>query len=275
MPFAQFDTFRLCYETEGPADGDPLILIEGLGGQLVGWHGGFVDALIDAGFRVTRFDNRDAGLSSKFEDDPEYSIVDMAADVAGLIDRLGLESAHVAGQSMGGMIGQQVAISFPTKMRSFCSICSCPHNGFVTQDEEIWEQRKQPPAPDREGRIRQWIEQERISGLDWLDNAEMFERGAMLYDRSFYPDGVARQEEAFRRSLDRSDDLAGVDLPTVVIHGRSDRLIDFRGGIATAEAIQGAELHVFAGMQHQMAPRYWEDVVRAIRRNANRAMESG
>jgi pimeloyl-ACP methyl ester carboxylesterase len=117
MPYADAGRVRLCYEVTGPRDGEPLLLIQGLGAQMIAWHPGFCHALETAGLRVIRFDNRDVGLSSKLDDHPGYQLRDMAADVVGLLDALGLDRVHVAGQSMGGMIAQELAISHPQRVR--------------------------------------------------------------------------------------------------------------------------------------------------------------
>jgi pimeloyl-ACP methyl ester carboxylesterase len=274
VPYAQLEGVSLYYEATGPANGDPLVLIAGFGAQLLSWYPGFCRLLEAEGFRVVRFDNRDVGLSQKFESedlDPAYTLVDMARDVAELINHLGYTSAHVVGQSMGGMIAQQLAISFPERVRSLCSLYAVPTFGFFVDDDEVRELRSRTPGGDRDDRIRHWIDEQRVSGLDGLDDEFVEELAAAIHDRCYYPEGKVRHLGAMQSSLDRTSALAELRVPTVVIHGRSDRLLDFNGGIATALAVRGAELHVFADMGHQVKPELWPDFVRAIVRNADRA----
>ncbi|MCE3555910.1 alpha/beta hydrolase [Pseudonocardia sp. RS11V-5] len=273
MPYADLTTHRLYYETQGPESGEPLVLIHGLGAQLIAWFPGFVAELEKHDFRVVLFDNRDIGLSSEFPHDALYTVDDMAADVVGLMDHLGLDSAHIAGQSMGGMIAQQFAITYPERLRSLCSIYSAPHIGFRrTDDPYVQEVRGRRPAADRDSAIAHYIEQERISGLDGLTEQEILEFATAVYDRSHRPDGQARQQRAIMDAPDRRPGLAGITVPTVVIHGRDDRLIDFTGGIATAQAVPDSELHVYAGMGHQIPPHLWSDTAGVIARNARRRL---
>jgi pimeloyl-ACP methyl ester carboxylesterase len=270
MPYAPVGSIELYYELSGPEDGEPLVLIHGLGAQLIAWYPGFCELLEDAGFRVIRFDNRDAGLSTKLDGTP-YELQDMADDIVGLLDHLGVESAHVTGISMGGMLAQQVGISHPDRVRSLCIICSTPSNDFLIFEEEVQEVRNRPPARTREEGIQQYIEQERISGLDDLSEEWIQEFAAAVYDRGYHPKGQARQYTAVLDSPDRTHALKDVRIPTVVVHGRDDRLISFRGGIAIAEAVPDAELLVLADMGHQVRPRLWPEIVGAIRRTADRA----
>lgn len=271
MPYVQRGEVRLCFEQVGDPTAPPVLLIAGLGAQLISWYTGFVNLLRDAGFQVITFDNRDAGLSTKCELDPDYHLRDMADDAAGLLEWLGLASAHVVGQSMGGMIAQQLAISHPGKVASLVSIYSAPSPDYITKDQRIWETRNQIPAPNRESRILHYIESERISGL-----AEFSEDWIRTYaedtiDRCYCPDGSERQFAAIQRSGDRTDDLTTLRMPTAVIHGLNDHLIDPAGGVATAAAVPNSELHVYAGMGHQLLPSLWPDYVRVIARTAARA----
>ncbi|MEA5456766.1 alpha/beta hydrolase [Sinomonas sp. JGH33] len=274
MPYADVGEVRLCYEASGPPAGEPLVLIHGLGAQLVAWYPGFCRALEEQGFRVIRVDNRDIGLSSKMDHAPHYTLEDMARDVVGLLDALGLPSAHVAGQSMGGMIAQILAASHPQRVRSLCVIYSAPSPAYLIEDdEEAMAVLDQGPAPDRESAIRRWIDSERISGLDGFDEEWVAEFAAAIYDRSYCPEGFERQARALRTCRDLTGMLQGVKVPTAVIHGRNDRLISFRGGIASALAIPDAELHVYSGMGHQVKPGLWGDFVHVIARTAQRGID--
>jgi pimeloyl-ACP methyl ester carboxylesterase len=269
MPYADAGRIRLCYEVTGPQDGEPLLLIHGLGAQLIAWYPGFCRALEAAGLRVIRFDNRDVGLSSKLDDDPAYQLRDMAADAVNLLDALGLGQVHVAGQSMGGMIAQELAISHPQRVRSLCSIYSAPSAEYLTG--ELRAILRRPATRGREEAIGQWIETERLSGLDGFDEVWIRDFAAAIYDRDYCPAGFQRQTRALLAAPDLRPGLAQLTMPTAVIHGRDDRLISYQGGIATAAAVPGAELHLYAGLGHQVAPRLWSDFVRVVTRNIERS----
>jgi len=270
MPYADLGQLRLCYEISGPVDGEPLLLIHGLGAQMIAWYPGFCRALEAAGFKLIRFDNRDVGLSSKLEDTPDYSLADMASDVVGLLEALGLESVHLVGQSMGGMIAQELAISHPERVRSLCSIYSAPSAEYLTDDELFWTILERPAVLDRDQAILQWIDTERLSGLEGFDAASIHEFAAVIYDRNYCPQGLRRQAQAMLNGADRSAGLAQLSVPTAVIHGRDDRVVSYTGGVATALAVPDAELHLYAGMGHQVTPRLWSEFVRVIARNVQR-----
>jgi pimeloyl-ACP methyl ester carboxylesterase len=275
MPFAQLRTVRLCYERAGDPAAPPLLLIAGQSAQLISWPPQFIDRLVKAGFHVITFDNRDVGLSTKCESQPEYDLTDMANDTAGLLDALGVRSAHVVGQSMGGMIAQHLAISHPDHVASLCLIYSAPSPDYITRDPQIWSIRNRAPAPDRESRILRYIEIERISGLEQLSEEWIRCYAETAIDRCYHPQGGDRQMTAIHRSGDRTDLLTCLHLPTAVIHGLDDRLIDVAGGIATAASVPNAELHVYADMGHQLVPSLWPDYVRVIKRTATRARNGG
>lgn len=273
MPHAHVGNIELYYEVEGDLSAPPLVLIPGQGAQLISWRPEFRALLLQAGFRVIVFDNRDTGLSTKLVTGEDYELSNMAADVAGILDHLGIQAAHIVGQSMGGMIAQLVAIEHPDRVLSLCSIYSSPGPAYITTTTthpEVWAVRERPPAHDRESAIAEYIERERSSGL-----AEYSEEWIRAYaeetiDRCYYPDGRERQMEAVRRSADRTSGLRELAVPTTVLHGLDDLLIDVAGGIATAGAVPGAELHTYAEMGHQIVPSLCPDYVRAIRRNADR-----
>jgi pimeloyl-ACP methyl ester carboxylesterase len=272
MPYANLGHVRLWYELSGPEDGEPLLLIHGLGAQLIAWYPGFCEGLGKQGFRIIRFDARDIGLSSKMDTAPVYGLEDMASDVVGLLDSLELPSVHVVGQSMGGMVAQLLAISHPERVRSLCTIYSAPSPSYlIDDDEEVRAVLDQPAATDRESAIRQWILSEQLSGLEGLDEDWVEEFAAAIYDRNYCPEGFQRQARALRSCPDLSERLSTLTTPTAVIHGCDDRLISFHGGIATAVAVPGAELHVYARMGHQVKPELWGDFIRVISRNAMRA----
>lgn len=271
MPHVQTSNLRLYYELGGDPAGPPLVLIAGQSAQLTSWHPEFRRLLSEQDFRVILFDNRDVGLSSKWESEGSYEISDMANDVAELLDALEIDAAHIVGQSMGGMIAQQLTIDHPTRVLSLCSIYSAPSTEHLTHDPEVWAVREQEPATDREGAIAQFIERESLCGLAEYTPEWIRAHAEAAYDRCYYPVGADRQMAAVRRAPDRTPELRRVKVPTAVLHGLADRLIDASGGYATALAVPGAELHTYADMGHQLVPSLFEEYVRVISRNARRA----
>jgi pimeloyl-ACP methyl ester carboxylesterase len=240
VPYADLSKARIYYEVSGPADGLPLLLIHGLGASIAMWDPGLIAAFEQARFRVIQFDNRDVGWSSTSP--APFELADMAQDARELVKHVGLDRVHVAGQSMGGMIAQQFAISYPEVTLSLTSIYSAPGRDHIVSDPELAaEHRQQGAASSREEAVQQFIARETISGLEGLDEAWI---------------------RAYAEQL---------DVPAAVIHGRNDPLISFAGGIATARAIPGAELHIFANMRHQLRRDLWPDFVRIIQRTALRA----
>lgn len=274
MPYADLSRARIYYETSGPSNGAPLLLIHGFSAQLIAWYPGLLQLLEEAGFWVIKFDNRDAGLSQKFggiNEPTHYELSDMAADAGELLAHLGLESAHVVGMSMGGMIAQQLAVDRPAVVRSLVLMCTAPNTNFHTADPELQELRRQFEPRSREDAIRHYIELEQISGIDGLGEEWFAAFAEQAYDRSYAPDGAARQRVAIDTAPDRTVALKAVTVPVAVVHGRQDRLISYRAGIAMYEAIPQSELHVFSPMGHQLAPRFWESLVRIIRDTAQKA----
>jgi pimeloyl-ACP methyl ester carboxylesterase len=276
MPHAVSRDKQIYYEPHGANTSTlPILLVAGQGAQLISWHPDFVSALVNAGFQVITYDNRDVGLSTKFDSAPNYTLTDMADDAASLLDWLELAKVHVVGQSMGGMIAQQLAISHPSRVASLCSIYSSPSPRFITKDTNVWDVRDETPATDREGAIQQYIEQERIAGLDEFSEEWIRSYAEATIDRCYYPEGKFRQMAALRRSGDRTDLLTDLKVPAAVLHGLEDRLIGIAGGLATADAIPGAELHIYADMGHQLLPSLFSDYVRVIARTARRADAMG
>lgn len=255
---------------DGPEDGEVVLLISGLGRQRIEWPAGLPAALHAAGLRTLTVDNRDVGLSSIFDrvarDGPPYLLTDMADDHAGVLDHFGIARAHVVGTSMGGMIAQQLAISHPDRLRSLTSIMSTtgsPSVGRAT-DEALAVLTRPVPA-GRDAYIERAVESAHVVGSPGLvDEEAVRRRAAAAFERSFHPSGVLRQIEAIMSSGDRTEDLAAVRVPTLVIHGTEDPLITISGGEATAEAISGAHLHVIEGMGHDLCPAFLPEVVGAL-----------
>ncbi|MGH9095416.1 MAG: alpha/beta fold hydrolase [Acidimicrobiales bacterium] len=269
------------YETSGDPDAPPLLLIMGLGGQLIAWHPDFVGALVDRGFFVIRYDNRDLGRSTWFDDageadvlgamdgaaSPAYVLSDMADDAAGLLDAFGIRSAHVLGVSMGGMIAQTLAIEHPDRLRALVSVMS------TTGDPSVGAPHPQaiaallaPPATERTAAIEQGVMAWRTIGSPGFPFREEETRAstAAAFDRAFHPAGTARQLVAILGSRDRTAALQRLECPTLVIHGEDDVLVDPSGGKATAAAIPGAELLLVPGMGHHIPPELFDDLADRI-----------
>jgi pimeloyl-ACP methyl ester carboxylesterase len=279
---------EIAYETLGNPTDPPVVLIHGLGGQLVDWPDGFCAKLVERGLLVVRFDNRDVGLSSHSGAPPpdlravlsgdtstvRYTLDDMAADAAGLLDGLGLRSAHVVGFSLGGMIAQTLAIGHPTRMRSLTSISSTTGNREVGQATGTGlALLTVPPVPTRDGAMDRAVVSSRIVGSPAYpaDEAELRAEAARTFDRAFDPVGVAHQMAASVVQPDRTAELARVRVPTLVIHGAEDPLIRVSGGRATAGAIPGAELVVIEGMGHDLPAALHPEIADRIAQLVGRA----
>jgi pimeloyl-ACP methyl ester carboxylesterase len=278
---AKVNGIELCYDTFGPDDGEPLVLINGLGSQMIRWPQGFIDLLVESGFRVIVHDNRDVGLTQKFADAPEspaYTVNDMAADTVGLLDHLGIGSAHIAGMSMGGMITQVIAINHPTKARSIASIMSATgDDAVVSTDNDAVKIFAEPPEHEREKAIEQDVRHRRIiSGPGFpFDEDAARDLATRCYDRCYDPSGRARQMFAVMASGGRKAALSKLQVPAVVIHGTHDPLVPIENGRRTAEAIPGAELVEIEGMGHDLPEGAWRTVADAIASNARRTTTVG
>ncbi|MGO9343784.1 MAG: alpha/beta fold hydrolase [Acidimicrobiales bacterium] len=279
---------ELCYELQRRHDEPVILLISGLGGQLISWDDDFCDLLVKEGFGVLRFDNRDVGLSTSFDPagaaeldlssgisvdtaSAPYDLVDMAGDAAGLLGAVGIDAAHVVGVSMGGMIAQQLAISHPEKVLSLCSIMSM--TGAPDAEPPTAEALRvliAPPPEKRDAYIDNQVEVWKVIGSPGFpfDEGRIRRRAAAGYDRSFRPAGVGRQLLGILASPDRTEALGGVKVPTLVIHGEEDPLVRLSGGVATAAAVPGSTLVRVPGMGHDLPPEVWRQVVAAIADNA-------
>ena len=256
---------RLSWERFG-ATGVPLLMINGLGSPSVAFELGFLERLVDRGCSVVRFDNRDTGRSSRC--DRPYTITDMAADAVAVLDAVGWDRAHVLGQSMGGIIAQQVAIDHPTRARSLISFMSATGNpAFGRPSPEALEALLTVQPSDREGWLAHRIETERIwaSPTHW-DPAWVRAKGELMYDEGVDPAGTARQFRAIASGGSRDDALARLTLPALVLHGTADTLITPDGGEHTADIIPGASYVTIDGLGHDLPPARWVEVAALIAR---------
>ena len=273
---------RIVYETFGDREDPPVLLVMGLGAQLLAWREGFCTALVDRGFFVVRYDNRDIGLSTHVENAPRpdfaallagdpssaaYTLSDMAEDAVRLLDHLGLDAAHVVGASLGGMIAQTLAVEHPERVLSLTSIMSTTGDRRVGRaTDAAMAALLAPPARSREEAAERSLLSSRVLGSPGYpaDPDEVRRHAAEAWDRDHDPAGVGRQLAAIYASGDRTERLAGVAVPTLVLHGADDALIDVSGGRATADAIPEAELRVLDGMGHDLPTALWPEVIDAI-----------
>jgi pimeloyl-ACP methyl ester carboxylesterase len=271
---AKVGSLDLEYESIGSPSDPTVLLVMGFTAQMIGWPDSFVRLLVDSGLHIVRFDNRDCGLSSKLDGvtvdvDPviaaaiadlppppvPYTLSDMAADGIGLLDHLGIDSAHIVGASMGGMIVQHMAIEHPSRVRSLTSIMSMTGElEFGSPLPEAAEVLLAPPALDRAENIENALKYSVWQSKRYFDPAQVKADAARSYDRSFYPEGSSRQLAAIYASGKRADGLRKLDVPTLVIHGRDDTLIPPSGGERTAALVPGASLMMVADMGHDLPP---------------------
>lgn len=264
MPVVGVNGIDLFWESFGDPADPPLVLISGLGAHATGYDDRLCWALAELGLHVVRFDNRDVGLSTHLPVDALYSVADMAADAAGLIEELEAGPAHVVGASMGGMIAQQLAIERPDLVSSLTLIMTSTGEPEVGQaSPELVAQLIElaSPAADRADAIARGVQLARLIGSPDFDEDYHRRRQESFHDRAYDPPGVGRQMTAIVSSPHRADGLAGVQVPTVVIHGSVDPLIDPSGGRRAAKLIPGARFVEIEGMGHDLPPRVWPQIV--------------
>jgi pimeloyl-ACP methyl ester carboxylesterase len=279
----------LAYETFGDPSRPALLLVMGIGVQMVGWHEDFCSALA-AGHYVVRFDNRDTGESQWLEGHPDlaacaagdtssavYTLEDMADDAIGLLDALGIERAHVVGASMGGMVAQTLALRHAERVLTVTSIMSTTGEpGIAQPTEAALAVLLSPPATTREEAMERAVEGRRVVGSPGFprDEEEIRRRAGIAWDRGVNPAGFARQLAAIWASGDRTEALRSLDLPALVVHGEDDPLVPLAGGLATAAAIPGAELWTVPGMGHDLPRALWPDLIARIGAHADAVDQS-
>jgi pimeloyl-ACP methyl ester carboxylesterase len=281
MKILSADGLDIEYETFGVSTDPSVLLVMGLGAQLIHWDASFCEQIAASGKYVIRFDNRDSGLSSKCEgsevdleallnaffvggDLPEvpYTLSDMANDAFGLLDALGIEKAHVVGASLGGMIAQTMAIERPNRLLSLTSMMSTTGNPDNFEiDDEAFTLLLTPSPSSRSDYIEHAAAYEVWSSKKYFDLKRAKEVAAVTYDRSNYPDGVVRQLAAAVASGSREAELERLMIPTLVIHGRDDRLIGPSSGFRTAELIPGSSLLLLSDMGHDLPRQLWPMII--------------
>lgn len=282
MPIATNGDCQLHYETFGDPSDETLLMINGLGSQSINYQDAWCERFVDVGFHVIRFDNRDVGLSTSFagapvdDDGAAYRLSDMAGDAVAVLDAAGVERAHVMGLSMGGMIVQTLAIEHPERLISATSVMSTTGEPDVGQTTpEAMAMLLAEPATDRESHVERHLAGLRVWGSPAFADEDRWRADAeRSFDRAFTPDGTVRQYLAVRASGSRADALQHVDVPTLVIHGSADTLIDPSGGRRTAELIPGARFELIEGMGHDSPPQLWDRWVELVTEHA-RAAEAG
>jgi pimeloyl-ACP methyl ester carboxylesterase len=279
---------EVCYQTFGTPDGEPLLLVMGLGGPMTWWEPALCELLVERGFHVIRFDNRDCGRSTKIaarvtratlvrafagqRARAPYSLADMADDAFGLLDHLGLESAHVCGVSMGGMIAQTMAIRHPERVRSLTSIMSTTGKRTVGWQHPSLLPNLLGQKAGREGYIEASLRTWKLIGSPAYPDTEEHIRAdaGATYDRGVSGSGTLRQMMAILTQPNRAPKLRALTMPALVVHGLADRMVHVSGGRATAAAIPGAELLLIDGMGHDLPPALHETFADGIRRTASR-----
>ncbi len=260
MSTARNGEVEIFFESFGDPRAPMLLLVNGLGSQCLNYSAEWCRLFCEEGFRVVRFDNRDVGLSSKL-DGHDYSLADMADDAVAVLDASDCREAHVMGCSMGGMIVQRLAIDHPERLRSMTSVMSrTGEPGYGNSSDAALAFLTSPPPSSRSEYIDRQVAALHTYGSkpEWLDDDAIRARAAAAYDRCFCPEGVVRQMQAVIRDGSRTDRLREVDLPTLVIHGSRDTLIDPSGGRQTADVIPGARYLEIDGMGHDYPPAVWE-----------------
>ena len=295
MPQVSANNIIIEYESFGASSDPTILLVMGLGMQMIAWPEQFCVELASRGFHVIRYDNRDTGFSTKFDGQKApsvlsllirsalrmpirapYTLRDMANDAVGLLDAIDVLSAHVVGASMGGMIAQNIAASHPQRVRTLTSIMSTSgHRSLPGADPLVSRHlfRSRPTSSDRDAVIAHNMRTiELIGSPDYpVDEETRREMVSISFDRCFYPEGFTRHVAAIVQDGDRRQRLGTISTPTLVIHGREDPLVPLAGGIDTAKHVPGAELEIIDGMGHNFPVELWPQIIDLIANHATQA----
>lgn len=287
MPFTADDGPAIYFETTGDPANAPIVLIAGASAQLIWWRPDFVQRLLDQGLFVICIDNRDVGLSAKMGGPGDtgyaYAVTDMAGDVCRVLDTLGIASAHIVGQSLGGIICQVMAIHHPKRVRSMTLFYTVPALAVEYLTPEILQsvQEMNPPGAEpaamtREEIIEEFLGRERNTSSTAYPFDEVWMRDyvTQCVDRGYCPGGVARQAMAAMAIGDLRPALKTLSLPTAIVHGREDRLLRFEASFDMGQLIPNAELHIYPGMGHEFPEPLWDEFANIIVRNTRRAAEA-
>jgi pimeloyl-ACP methyl ester carboxylesterase len=260
MPTTRHGDVELFYETFGGGTDPTLLLVNGLGSQCVNYDERWCEKFAAHGYRVVRFDNRDVGLSTKL-DGSSYTLRDMAGDAVAVLDAVDAPRAHVHGVSMGGMIVQRLAIDHSERVRSLTSVMSSTGEPeYGRSSPEALAVLMAEPATTRDEYVEQQVAAHRVYGSkpEWIDEPHLRARAARAYDRCNHPAGVGRQMRAVQADTGRADALRALTVPTLVVHGDRDTLIDASGGRRTAELVPGARYVEIEGMGHDYPVAVWD-----------------
>ncbi|MFW9822466.1 MAG: alpha/beta fold hydrolase [Candidatus Thorarchaeota archaeon] len=290
MAKAKANNIEIEFETFGNTTDSPLILINGLGSQMINWDEGFIQCLIERGFFVIRFDNRDVGLSTKVEEAgepdimqaylaiqrgelfvPPYTVEDMADDTIGLLGFLKIEKAHICGFSMGGTLAQVIGFRHPTRVLSLTCISSTTGNPEIPRgDPEVGRVMATPAPASREGYVKYYVKLRSLQNgpIFPFDKAKNRNYAERAYDRCYYPPGIIRQSLAIMVSGNLKPKLSSIQAPTLVIHGTDDPVINVEGSKDIHEAIPGSKLLIIEGMGHSLPTETWVQITDAIQANA-------
>jgi pimeloyl-ACP methyl ester carboxylesterase len=290
LAFAKANGIEIAYDTFGYQSDPPLLLIMGLGVQMIVWDEKFCKQLAARGYWVIRFDNRDVGLSTNFSEagvpnlsqltealsrgealNVPYTLDDMADDALGLLDILSINSAHVVGLSMGGMIGQIMALRFPERIRTLTSVMSTTGDPNLPPPKpEALEVLVVPIPSERSAYVEGWLNVWRVLSGPQIPVEEALARkwAESSHERGLNPSGFLRQMAAIMASGSRKDSLKALTVPTLVVHGDADPLVPLECGIDTANSIPDAKLHVIEGMGHALPQAVWSQFIDALASHA-------
>jgi pimeloyl-ACP methyl ester carboxylesterase len=278
MPYTDSDDVHLYYEVFGDAGHPLVVLVAGGGAQLVAWREELIALIVAEGFRVVRFDNRDTGLSERFggpdDVDGGYELSDLADDVVRVLDALGVDSAHIVGHSMGGMMAQMVAIHHPERVRSLGLLSTIPGQGprWVLHDDRP-ELQEPPRRFARDLLVEEAGAYARVAGSERypIDEEWMRQAAGEAFDRGYFPEGFSRQWAALLRAPERLEQLRAVEVPAFIFHGREDDVCGWLAALDMAEAMPAADLEVHHGMGHLIPSGLWPSLVAGIVRTARLA----